>query len=161
MTDEWPRIPVTSPKAPESVWVSGVMEKTPENLDELMSFYETSMLPQLVCRPDGGYLPFPTRKWVEAEGREVVVVRDTTGALRGCWIIRDNGIFFPCATVEDISGIFRALWDETIKHYDYLWGSTQNELILKFAQAAVRKEKTPGRPTITLTEGRIEWRRPT
>lgn len=156
---EWPKIPVVAPGDKPEEFTGEVLDLTDEkNVDALLDFYKIILVPQLACATDGSHPAIPQKPWVTAEGRTAIVVRDINGVMRGSWIIKNNGIYYPCATIDNVALIFRELWDETIQHFDYLWGTTTNPVIMEFAAKAVRKTKTPGRPT--LNGDKLEWRRP-
>lgn len=158
----WPTVPVLAPyetpDAPE--FETGVVDPTDEEaVDEVLQFYVDALIPQLACAPDGSLSPHPQKGWVMSvqQPKTIVVCRDK-GELQGAWIMKEDGqIFYPCATVEFIAAIFRALWDETIKHFDYVWGDTRNPVIMAFAQKAVRIPRSPNSPTVN--DERLEWRR--
>lgn len=163
--DGWPTIPVVGVSAGAPQLVGELVDPADDDLlDEVLAFYRDALVPQLACSPDGTLEPWPQRSWVQSPEppRVIVAVRDETGVLRGCWILKDLGsdgacIYYPVATIDAIAAVFRALWDETIRHFDYVWGDTSNPVIMAFAQKAVRVPPTPGSPTVT--DSRLEWRR--
>lgn len=160
--DGWPEVPVVAPYEYEQlpVFETELLDLGVEGLaEEVIQFYEDTLIPQLACAPDGSSSPHPQLGWLMSlsEPRHVVVCK-IDGTLRGAWIIKRNQIYYPCATVEYIAPIFRALWDETIKHFDYVWGDTQNPVIMAFAQKAVRIPKSPNSPEVN--DQRLEWRKP-
>jgi hypothetical protein len=158
----WPTVPVLAPYETPDVpeFETGVVDPTDEEaVDEVLQFYIDSLIPQLACSPDGTLSPHPQKGWVmSTQQPKTIVVCRVDGQLQGAWIMKENGqIFYPCATVEFIAAIFRALWDETIKHFDYVWGDTRNPVIMAFAQKAVRIPRSPNSPTVN--DERLEWRR--
>lgn len=157
----WPEVPVVAPYEFPTLpdFETGLMDSTDgEAVDELLEFYKTTLIPQLACAPDGSSSPHPQKGWVMSEGatRTPVTCR-VNGELVGAWIIRNSGIYYPCSTVDYIAPIFRSLWDETIKHFDYVWGDTRNPVIMAFAKKAVRIPRSPDSPTVT--DEKLEWRR--
>ncbi len=158
---EWPKVEVTGigDKVPE--FTSSLADPQDEQvLEELLEFYQTFLVPQLACTPDGSAPPIPGKVWLQNENpvRTAVIVRGPELELRGAWIIKDNGIYYPCATMDHVAAIYRALWDETIQHFDYVWGSTMNPTIMAFAKKAVRNPPSANSPTVT--DSKLEWRRP-
>jgi len=158
----WPTIPVLAPYETPGVpqFEMGLLDPTDEAaVDELLAFYDEALIPQLACVQDGSTDPHPQKGWVMSPGspRTVVTCR-VDGELRGAWIVKEEQIFYPCATIEFIAAIFRALWVETIQHFDYVWGSTKNPIILEFAKKA---EHVPRNwMDATVKHDRLEWRRP-
>lgn len=151
----WPTIPVVAPKRGGSPLEGAVLK--PGELDEAETFYHETLVPQLACTPDGHYPPHPTRARLE-QWTVVGVRRD--GELVGAWLVTDDGqLLYPCAVLDDIAGIFRALWDATRERFDFLWGRTDNPTIMAFAQKAIRVPPSPNSPSVV--DDRIEWRRPT
>ena len=157
----WPEVPVVAPYEYEELpeFETKLLDPTnPEEVDAVVQFYKDTLIPQLACSPDGLLDPHPSSGWISSTGSpRTIVVSMVDDQLRGAWIIKDNGIYYPCATVEHIAPIFRSLWDETIKHFDYVWGSTANPVIMAFAQKAVRIPRSPNSPTVT--DEKLEWRR--
>lgn len=159
----WPEVPVVAPYEYETLpeFETGLFDlSTEEAVCDLIKFYEDTLIPQLACSPDGTLSPHPQHSWLmssDTNSPRTAVVCRIDGELRGAWIIKRDQIFYPCATVEFIAPIFRALWDESIKHFDYIWGDTQNPVIMAFAQKAVRIPRSPNSPTVN--DQRLEWRR--
>lgn len=158
----WPAPPVVAPYEYESLptFETGLFDQhEPGAIEEILKFYHDTLIPQLACAQDGSSTPWPQEGWLLSDGAErTVVVCRIDGELRGAWIIKRDQIYYPCATVEYIAPIFRALWDETIKHFDYVWGDTKNPVIMAFAQKAVRIPRSPNSPEVN--DQRLEWRRP-
>lgn len=157
----YPEIPVIAPYeyATLLTFETGLVDMSDESaIEEVIQFYVATLIPQLACAPDGSLSPHPQPGWVRSQEppRTIVTVR-VDGEMRGAWIIKKNQIFYPCATIDFIAPIFRALWDETIKHFDYVWGDTQNPVIMAFAQKAVRIPRSPNSPEVN--DQRLEWRR--
>jgi hypothetical protein len=158
----YPEIPIVAPYEYDAVptFDTGLVDMQSESaIEEVIQFYVATLIPQLACAPDGALSPHPQEGWIKSESspRTIVTCR-VDGELRGAWIIKDNGIYYPCATIDFIAPIFRALWDETIKHFDYVWGDTSNPVIMAFAQKAVRTPRSPNSPEVN--DRRLEWRRP-
>jgi hypothetical protein len=162
LTEEWPSIPVLAPYQTPGVPIfetSLVTDLNDETLEEVFNFYQTTLIPQLACAPDGLTSPYPQEGWLKSsQQKKSFVVCRADGVLRGVWVVKENGeIFYPCATIDYIAAIFRALWVETIQHFDYVWGSTANPIILEFAKKA---EHVPRNSMdATVSDGRLEWRR--
>ena len=157
---DWPKIEVKGISETSPTLESSLLDLTvAENRAELLEFYQQMLVPQLACTPDGSHPPYPMESWLQIEPeRTAVIVRGPELEFRGAWIIKENQIFYPCATIDHIAAIYRALWDETIKHFDYVFGSTNNPTIMAFAQKAVRNPPSGNSPTVT--DDRLEWRRP-
>lgn len=157
----WPAVPVLAPYEIPNVptFETAVVDSQDEELvDEILDFYQATLIPQLACSPDGSMSPHPQKGWLMSDGApRVPVTCRVDSELVGAWIIRNNGIYYPCATVDFIAPIFRALWDETINHFDYVWGDTRNPVIMAFAKKAVRIPRSPNSPTVT--DEKLEWRR--
>lgn len=158
---DWPELTVVAPYEYEElpVFETGLVDMSNESeIEEVIQFYVETLIPQLACAPNGEVSPHPQKGWVMSETppRTIVTVR-VDGELRGAWIVKANQIYYPCATIDFIAPIFRALWDETIKHYDYVWGDTRNPVIMAFAQKAVRIPRSPNSPEVN--DQRLEWRR--
>lgn len=149
----WPTIPVTAPKWDD---LDGeLLEHVDDAMAaELHAFYEATLVPQLACNVSGKFPALPTVEFIAANSAAVV---RRGGGIVGAWILEGDQLLYPCAVVEDITGIFRALWDATITGRDYVWGSTGNPVIMAFAQKAVRVPPSKNSPTVT--EDRLEWRR--
>lgn len=158
----WPSIPVLAPYETPGVpdfETSLVPLLDEERVDEILTFYEATLIPQLACVPDGSLTPYPQRGWLlSPQQKKSVVVCKVGDELRGAWIVKDDGqIFYPCSTIDYIAAIFRALWVETIQHFDYVWGSTANPIIMEFAKKA---EHVPRNSMDATVKGdRLEWRR--
>lgn len=159
----YPEIPVVAPYEYDALptFETGLVDMSSESaIEEVIQFYVATLIPQLACAPDGALSPHPQVGWLTSsqQTKTIVTVR-VDGELRGAWIIKDDTgqIFFPCATIDYIAPIFRALWDETIKHFDYIWGDTANPVIMAFAQKAVRVPRSPNSPEVN--DHRLEWRR--
>lgn len=158
--DSWPTIPIVSPKTESTKFMGEILDLDDEDtVDIILDFYHETLIPQLACAPDGSSSAHPQKGWMMSPEppRKAVVIYDEKG-MRGVWILKEGQIYYPCATVEDISGVFRALWAESIQHFDHVWGSTSNPVIMAFAQAAVQKTRWYGTPEVN--DERIEWRRP-
>lgn len=158
----WPSIPVLAPYEIPDIPrfdTSPVDAQDEEAIDELLEFYHATLIPQLACAPDGSASPHPQKGWLmSGESSRTPIVSRVDGELVGAWIIRNNGIYYPCSQIDFIAPIFRSLWDETIKHFDYVWGDTSNPVIMAFAQKAVRIPRSPNSPTVT--DDKLEWRKP-
>lgn len=157
----WPEIPVLAPYELPDIpeFQTGVADLTIISLqEEVMSFYQT-LVPQLVCVPDGSMDGYPKLSWILSKDGppKTVVICRAGSTLSGVWIISKNGIHYPCVDTRYVAPIFRALWDESIKHFDYIWASTKNPAIMAFAQKAVRIPRKPSSPT--LNGDKLEWRR--
>lgn len=158
----WPSIPVLAPYETPGVpnfETSLVTDLDEAFVEELLAFYEATLIPQLACVPDGHLSPYPQKGWlISSQQKKSIVVCKVDGELRGVWVVKEDGqIFYPCATIDYIAAIFRALWVETIQHFDYVWGSTENPIILEFAKKA---EHVPRNSMdATVSNGRLEWRR--
>lgn len=157
----WPPVEVQAPYEFPSLptFETALLSASDEQaVDELLTFYHNTLIPQLACAPDGSLSPHPQKAWLmSGDAARVPVVSRVDGELVGAWIIKNNGIYYPCATVEFIAPIFRSLWDETIKHFDYVWGDTRNPVIMAFAKKAVRIPRSPNSPTVT--DEKLEWRK--
>lgn len=157
----WPEVPVIAPYEYSSLpdFEPGLMDSSDEAaVDELLAFYKTTLIPQLACAPDGSASPHPQKGWLmSGESIRTPVTIRVNDELVGAWILRNNGIYYPCAQLEFIAPIFRALWDETIKHFDYVWGDTRNPVIMAFAKKAVRIPRSPNSPVVN--DEKLEWRR--
>lgn len=159
--DGWPAIPVLAPYETENPsFETTLLDMSDETaIDELLEFYVEKLIPQLACSPDGSLSPHPQKGWLMShQSPKVVVVCRAEGELRGAWILKEGQIYYPCATVECIAAIFRSLWDETIQHFDYVWGSTKNPVIMAFAKKAVRVPRSPNSPAVN--NEKLEWRKP-
>jgi hypothetical protein len=156
---EWPKIKVQGISDKSPPLTSGLLDLTDADArQELLTFYREMLVPQLACTPDGSHPPYPMDAWLVSEPeRTAVIVRGPELEMRGAWVIKENGIYYPCATIDHIALIYRALWDETIKHFDYVYGSTTNPTIMAFAQKAVRNPPSENSPVVT--DERLEWRR--
>ena len=157
----YPEIPVVAPYEYDALptFETGLVDMSDESaIEEVIQFYVATLIPQLACAPDGALSPHPQPGWLTSQNppRQVVECR-VDGVLRGTWVVKDSGIYYPCATIDFIAPIFRALWDESIKHWDYLWGDTRNPVIMAFAQKAVRVPRSPNSPEVN--DQRLEWRR--
>lgn len=157
----YPEIPVVAPYEYDALptFETGLVDMSDESaIEEVIQFYVATLIPQLACAPDGALSPHPQPGWLTSQSppRQVVECR-VDGVLRGTWVIKASGIYYPCATIDFIAPIFRALWDESIKHWDYLWGDTRNPVIMAFAQKAVRVPRSPNSPEVN--DQRLEWRR--
>lgn len=66
--------------------------------EEVIRFYEDTLIPQLACAPDGSSSPHPQIGWLKSESdpRHIVACK-IDGELRGAWIIKRNQIYYPCA----------------------------------------------------------------
>ena len=155
----WPTIPIVAPRDDGRAALTGALLEPPteEQAADLAVFYATTLVPQLACSTDGKFPALPTLEMIR-ENAAVVVHRD--GTLVGSWILRESEILYPCAVVDDIAGIFRALWAASTEARTHIWGSTGNETIMRFAQATGvdREAWRGGVPSITLE--RIEWKVP-
>lgn len=156
----WPEVPVLAPyetpEAPELV--TGLVDMTDEAaVEEFLQFHKDRLIPQMVCNPTAE--PWPTLAWTLSQDppRQIVVCH-ADGQLEGGWIIKGGGIYYPVANHEFIAATLRALWDETIKHFDYVWASSESPMIMAFAAKAVRIPARYSTPTIN--GDRLEWRRP-
>lgn len=157
----WPSIPVVAPYDYEVLpeFTSGLVDMSDEAaIDEVLQFYKDQLVPQLACDPTGTFTPHPQEGWVKSKDPQRVIVEvRADGVLCGAWILRDGQIYFPCADPAYVAPIFRALWDETIKHFDYVWTTIKNPLVLAFANKAVRVPRSANSPYIN--GDRLEWRR--
>lgn len=158
----WPALQVIAPYEYDEVptFETGLLDASDEEaVDELLSFYQATLIPQLACAPDGSVSPHPQKGWLmSGQAERVPVTSRLNGELVGAWIIRNNGIYYPCSQIDFIAPIFRSLWDETILHFDYVWGDTRNPVIMAFAKKAVRIPRSPNSPTVT--DDKLEWRKP-
>lgn len=154
---DWPTIPVTAPKGGGPPLKGEVLDVVDEaTAAELEAWYRATLVPQLACVTTGLFPALPTANFITQQSA-VVVRRD--GELVGAWILKDGDeILYPCAVLDDVAGIFRALWRATVEARDYVWGSTTNPVIMAFAQAALQKVRWWGSPDVN--DKRIEWRRP-
>lgn len=157
----WPEVPVVAPHEYDQLpaFETGlIVMSDQEALREVETFYLNTLIPQLACAPDGSPSPHPQLGWLSSNNppRSIVSCR-VESVLVGAWVIKEGQIFYPCATIDFIAPIFRALWDETIKHFDYVWGDTRNPVIMAFAKKAVRVPRSLNSPEVT--EQRLEWRR--
>jgi hypothetical protein len=158
----WPSIPILAPYETPAVptFETSLITDLDESIvDEILAFYKTTLIPQLACAPDGMNSPYPGKGWLmSSQQKKWFVICRADDVLRGVWVVKQDGqIFYPCATIDYIAAIFRALWVETIQHFDYVWGSTENPIILEFAKKA---EHVPRNSMdATVSDGRLEWRR--
>lgn len=157
----YPEIPIVAPDEYSElpVFETGLVDMSDESaIEEVIQFYVATLIPQLACSPDGSLSPHPQSGWLKSgEPPRTIVTCRVDGELRGAWIVKESGIYYPCATIDFIAPIFRALWDESIKHFDYLWGDTRNPVIMAFAKKAVRVPRSPNSPEVN--DQRLEWRR--
>lgn len=144
--------------------VTSIVEPTEEILDELEAFYADRAVVDLACgitkHPDDETPlrpSIPDRAWLAAEGRTIVVARNTSGALRGVWVVKNNRINYPCVWSQ-VAVVLRALWDESIKHFEHLEAVTDNPTVIAAAKAARRPDNAPGkRPSISEDAGSLTW----
>jgi hypothetical protein len=154
----YPTVPILgieeTPDAPD--FVTAASEVTDELIDEIQEFYHRVLIPQLVCAPNG--VAIPERHWLkrtDVDMKIVTVRNDRT--LHGLWIVKEGQVMYPVANNSYIALIYRLLWDETIKHYDYVWAYTDNPVIQGFIKKAVRVPPLHSTPTVN--DDRLEWRR--
>lgn len=157
----WPSIeilaPYETPDAPE-VEVSVLDLTDDEAVEELLQFYKDSLVPQMACAPDGSTSPYPQKGWLlSVQQPKLVVVARCDGALCGVCIYKAGQIFYPFADPRYVASIFRAMWAEGIKHFDYVWGKTENPVLLECIEKAQRIPRTPDCPVVN--GDRVEWRR--
>jgi hypothetical protein len=156
---EHQRVEVIGLEAP--LLISEILDCTdPDVQQEVVDFYQRELDPLMICLNEAQSDPptetrIPQGPWLAAPGRTVVGARLESGELVGCWVVKDNGLWYPCIRLSLVVAGIRALWDETTQHFDYLWGSTDNPLIMAWAQQA----KAPDSPTV-IEEHRMVWRRP-
>lgn len=156
----WPTIPVVKPSKIDPKFKGELVDTTDEAaIDEVLDFYRAVLVPQLACGPENAD-PWPHKSWLMSQDppKTVVVVR-VDGEMYGVWCVKEGAIYMPCVNREYIAGAFRALWDETTKHVDYLYGTSDNVLIMRFAQAAMRSNPLKTSPKLSEDGLRVEWRR--
>lgn len=142
------------------------VQLTPELLDEVLAFYDTHLVPELVCSPD---VPDrPDAGWITKDGRKIVTVRTDDGTLIGCWVLKDSGIYYPCINVsKGVAGavpILRAMayksWEE---EGDKLYADTSNGIIQRWVNLATSTPEVgrpDGMPLVSFSgDGtRVEWK---
>lgn len=136
-----------------------------ELLTEVLDFFDTTLIPELVCSPT-----FPDRphsNWIIAEGRKVLTCKTDDGTLIGCWILKDSQIMYPCIDVthgaNGMMPVIRALAYKSFESEgDKMWASTENRLILTVVQRAADSPPEKGRPADMplpkINGDRIEWK---
>lgn len=158
----YPTVPILginqTPDAPE--FTTDFVDTTDDNVDEALDFYNRVLIPQLACAVDGSHPAIPSKSWLQRTdpARQIVTVR-SDGVLHGVWIVRDGQIMYPVANNDYIALIYRTLWDETIKHFDYVWAFTNNPVIQGFIKKAVRYPPLPSTPTLNANADKLEWHR--
>lgn len=156
----YPEVPILgineTPGAPD--FETSINETTDENADEALDFYNRVLIPQLACAPDGSHPAIPKKEWIQRtdQERHIITVRDGE-ELHGLWIVREGQIMYPVANNDYIALIYRTLWDETIKHYEYVYAMTDNPVIQAFIKKAVRNPPLPSTPVVN--GDRLEWHR--
>lgn len=158
--DGWPTIPIVRPRRTDPTFTGGVIDREDEaSVDAVLDFYRSVLVPQLACGPDGAD-PWPHKSWLMNPDKELTIVAVyVDGVMSGVWVIKEGAIFMPCVDPDHIAAAFRALWDESTKHVDYIYGTSDNVLIMKFAEAAMRRAPLPTSPRLSEDGLRVEWRR--
>jgi hypothetical protein len=158
--DGWPAIPVLAPYETEQPTLeTSLVDMSDEGaVDDFLQFHRDTLVPQLVCGPED-QSPWPQKGWVLSQDppRSIVICL-ANGVMDGGWIIKDGGIYYPVANHQYIAATLRALWDETIKHFDYVWANSESPMVMAFAAKAIRVPATYSSPKIN--GDRLEWRRP-
>lgn len=134
-------------------------------LAEVKTFYDTMLIPDLVCNPGQGP-DRPHESWILSEGKALVVTRDEAGSMMGCWVLKDHGIYYPCINImKGAVGALPILRDLAYASFqregEEMWASTNNPLIQAWVNRATDtpEEGRPNdMPLPKFRNGRVEWK---